>query len=280
MPELPEVEVTRRKLAPLSRRPAHREGASPPARSYFFLTPPARLARELPGARRRRRSSGVGKYLLAELDDGRRLLLHLGMTGQLFAEHASSVRLLSAARARRARARRAARLRPGRSTRTCASSSTTAARRCSSATCASSGRCGCSRPGESDPRLDLLGVDALEATGDDLFAATRKRRVAIKSVLLAQDVIAGIGNIYADEALFLAELRPTARRGASSRGRVRRSSSRPSARCCCARSRPAARRSATTSCPTAATAPTRTSGACTRARASRARLRHARSGAS
>ena len=60
-------------------------------------------------------------------------------------------------------------------------------------------------------------VDALAATGDELFAATRKRRVAVKSLLLAQEVIAGIGNIYADEALFLARLRPRRAAGRLSR---------------------------------------------------------------
>ena len=49
----------------------------------------------------------------------------------------------------------------------------------------------------------------------------------MKSVLLAQDVIAGIGNIYADEALFLARLRPRARRRPALAPRVRASSSPP-----------------------------------------------------
>ena len=63
-------------------------------------------------------------------------------------------------------------------------------------------------PGEASERLDKLGVDALELTGAALFAATRGRSVAIKSLLLDQAVIAGAGNIYADEALFLARVRP------------------------------------------------------------------------
>ena len=79
-------------------------------------------------------------------------------------------------------------------------------------------------PGASDPRLEKLGVDALAASGAELFAATRKRRVAVKSVLLAQEVIAGIGNIYADEALYLAEDPAEARRGPThSRASVTRS---------------------------------------------------------
>ena len=43
------------------------------------------------------------------------------------------------------------------------------------------------------------------------FAATRDRRIPIKQLLLDQSAIAGIGNIYADEALSGAGLRPTRR---------------------------------------------------------------------
>ena len=175
-------------------------------RSYFFLTSPARLERELPGAlvtalERR------GKYLLAQLEDGRRLLLHLGMTGQLFAENASSVRLMSAAR-------RAA-LTPEAQRGFVADRHTHLRIEFDDGGPAlyfrdvrKFGKVRLLAPGQSDPRLDLLGVDALEARGADLFAATRKRKAAIKTVLLSQDVIAGIGNIYADEALFLAGIRP------------------------------------------------------------------------
>ena len=53
-----------------------------------------------------------------------------------------------------------------------------------------SGRVRLLAPGQSDPRLEKLGVDALAATGEELFAATRKRKVALKSLLLAQDVVA------------------------------------------------------------------------------------------
>ena len=205
MPELPEVEVTRRRIAPLlvGRRIAKLFTTK---RSYFFLTPPARLERELPGAV----VSGLerrGKYLLAQLEDGRRLLLHLGMTGQLFAENASSVRLLSAARRAALRPEEQRGFAPDRHTHLRIEFDDGGpglffrdVRKF--------GKVLLLAPGQSDPRLDLLGVDALEATGAHLFAATRKRKAAIKSVLMAQDVIAGIGNIYADEALFLAGIRP------------------------------------------------------------------------
>jgi len=205
VPELPEVEVTRRRIEPLlvGRRIAK---VFTTRRSYFFLTPPARLERELPGLRvsalERR-----GKYLVAALDDGRRLLLHLGMTGQLFTEHAVSVRLLSSAARASLTPDEQRRFAPDRHTHL----------RLEFDDGGPSlffrdvrkfGKVRLLAADGSDPRLDKLGVDALAATGDELFEAARKRKVAIKSLLLAQDVIAGVGNIYADEALFLAKLRP------------------------------------------------------------------------
>lgn len=57
------------------------------------------------------------------------------------------------------------------------------------------------------------GTDPLAGplTGADLFAATRGRRVSIKSLLMDQRVVLGIGNIYASEILFHAGLRPRRR---------------------------------------------------------------------
>ncbi len=66
-------------------------------------------------------------------------------------------------------------------------------------------------------RWAVLGPDALEAEGGRLFELTRGASRSLKSVLLDQRVLAGVGNIYADEALFRAGLRPG--RGA---GRVSR----------------------------------------------------------
>ena len=94
MPELPEVEVTRRRIAPvLVGRTLRSVRTTAP--SYFFITPPLRLKRALAG-RTVKDLTRRGKYLLAEIDDGGRLLLHLGMTGQLFSSNVASVRLLSA----------------------------------------------------------------------------------------------------------------------------------------------------------------------------------------
>jgi formamidopyrimidine-DNA glycosylase len=182
MPELPEVETTRRQLVPLlvGRRIV---GVRATRASYFFLTPPRRLARGLTG-RRVDELRRVGKYLVAHLDDGARVLMHLGMTGQIGAlawdQHTHLG--LSFEDGRPEIAFRDVRR---------------------------FGKVQLLEPGARSARLDRLGPDALLASGPALFTATRGRRAAIKSLLLDQSVLAGVGNIYADEALFLARIRPT-----------------------------------------------------------------------
>jgi formamidopyrimidine-DNA glycosylase len=61
------------------------------------------------------------------------------------------------------------------------------------------------------PRLSKLGPEPLTINVDDFIARIKKRNKAIKLILMDQEVIAGIGNIYADESLFAARIRPTAR---------------------------------------------------------------------
>jgi formamidopyrimidine-DNA glycosylase len=186
MPELPEVEVTRRAVEPLlvGRRIARVETGTP---SYFFLTSPATLRKKLAG-RRCERLGRRGKYMVAELDDGSRLLLHLGMTGQLLAVGARSrlaahVHLcLGFAGGGKQLAFRDVR---------------------------KFGKVAWIAPGASNARLDRLGTDALEVTGALIRRAARKRSASIKSLLLDQSVLAGVGNIYADEACFLSGIRPT-----------------------------------------------------------------------
>ena len=208
MPELPEVEVTRRRIEPLlvGRRIA---GVHLGGESYFFLSPPRALRRSLPG--RSVKSLGRrGKYLLAELDDGHRLVLHLGMTGQLFGSGAASVRLLSAARRAALAPEAQLAFRPDAHTHlrlVFEDGGPEVLFR----DVRKFGKVLLLRQGESCERLDRLGPDALEATGGLLHAAARRRRTAVKNLLLDQSVLAGVGNIYADEALFLAGLRPTRR---------------------------------------------------------------------
>ena len=205
MPELPEVEVTRRRIAPLleGRRVARVHTSRP---SYFFLTPPARLRRGLEG-RGVGKLERVGKYLLAEIEGGSRLLLHLGMTGQLFADGVSSVRLLSASRRASLAPEEQQRFEPDRHTHLrfeFADGGPAVIFR----DVRKFGKVQLLAPGERSERLDRLGTDALAITGAALLAATRGRKAAIKTLLLDQAIVAGTGNIYADEALFLAGVRP------------------------------------------------------------------------
>lgn len=214
MPELPEVEITRRRIAPLlvGRRIAEVHAT---AASYFFITPPDLLCcglrgNMLIGLQRR------GKYLIAQAEDGRQLLLHLGMTGQLFSSRAQSLRLLSAAASSALSPEAQLKFEPDRHTHLRFEFEDDGpdvyfrdVRKF--------GKVMLLAAGERNPRLDRLGEDALEVTGDKLFRATRKRKTAVKAVLLDQSVLAGVGNIYADEALFHAGVRPGRRAAAMTR---------------------------------------------------------------
>jgi formamidopyrimidine-DNA glycosylase len=205
MPELPEVEVTCKRIAPhlVGRRIAAVHTTKP---SYFFLTPPAELSQALLG----RTISGLtrhGKYLLAELDDGARLLLHLGMTGQLFTASAQSVRLLQSTGKGALPPEQQARFQPDAHTHLVlhfADGGEDVLFR----DVRKFGKVRWLAKGASDERLDKLGPDALTCTGSLLYDASRARSSAVKSFLLDQQVLAGVGNIYADEALFRAQIRP------------------------------------------------------------------------
>ncbi len=208
MPELPEVEVTRRQLVPLLVGRTVSQVRTTAA-SYFFLTPPAELRRRL-RHRQVRTLERIGKYLVAKVDGEERLLLHLGMTGQLFGAGASSVRLMGATARSSLAPERQTGFRPDRHTHL--------ELRFEDGGPAvffrdvrKFGKVQLLQAGEPCARLERLGEDALGARGATLVAATRRRRAAIKTVLLDQSVLAGVGNIYADEALFAAGIRPTRR---------------------------------------------------------------------
>jgi formamidopyrimidine-DNA glycosylase len=206
MPELPEVEVTRRALTPhlVGRRIREVVTTKP---SYFFLTAPRRLKERLSG-RRIVVLERHGKYLVCGLDDGARLLLHLGMTGQLFVAGSRSARLLLREHKSTLDPEQQPHFRPDRHTHLVLSFSD-GPPDVYFRDIRKFGKVALLEPGESDPRLDKLGVDALAAKGSELHAAARTRQIPVKSLLLEQSVVAGIGNIYADEALFFAGVRPT-----------------------------------------------------------------------
>jgi formamidopyrimidine-DNA glycosylase len=81
-------------------------------------------------------------------------------------------------------------------------------------------------PGSSShhPLLAALGVEPFSTkfTGDFLYRATRHRRAAIKLALMDSHVVVGVGNIYANESLFRAGIRPGRAANRVSRPRISR----------------------------------------------------------
>ena len=182
MPELPEVETIRAQLAPrLEGRTLARVEILDPrlTRPYDLFE----VAEELEGDRvvsvERR-----GKYLLLRLESGLDLLVHLRMTGGF---HWTPV----TPRARRARARRrhAARLPRRAPVRHVARPRGRRARAVPRDE---------ERPGAARPAVHAALAGAQLA----------RRKAPLKAVLLDQRVVAGLGNIYADEALWRARLNP------------------------------------------------------------------------
>ena len=187
LPELPEVETIRRQLAPARRGPRPRRAGDPDPRWCAPLAP-----EELEDARQGRRVERLGrrgKYLVWELDGDVFLLMHLRMTGTLLLDPPAGTpyapRALRAGRRARAallrpaplRHRRARALGPRRWTR-------------------------------SSRRASASSRWARSFTAERLRALARGRRAPVKAFLLDQRQIAGVGNIYADEALFRARIHP------------------------------------------------------------------------
>jgi formamidopyrimidine-DNA glycosylase len=194
MPELPEVETVRRMLdATVVGRTIKAVGLS----GVPLREPVAgALARRLRG----RTVTGTcrqGKYLMLHLDGDVTLVSHLGMSGRwLF--HAAA----PAARPPHVHARLA--FRDG------AEIWFQDPRRFGLLRLVATARL------RRDPALAGLGPDPLAAplSGADLRARARGLRTSVKSFLLDQRRIAGLGNIYASEILFRAEVGPRRRAGA------------------------------------------------------------------
>ncbi|MDX9731098.1 MAG: bifunctional DNA-formamidopyrimidine glycosylase/DNA-(apurinic or apyrimidinic site) lyase [Bdellovibrionales bacterium] len=77
---------------------------------------------------------------------------------------------------------------------------------------------------EEHPRLSHLGPEPLsdEFTGEALYARLRKRSAPIKSLIMDQRIVVGVGNIYASEALFRIGVRPTRAAGRLTRAECER----------------------------------------------------------
>ena len=187
MPELPEVEVTRQSFADRiagARVQGVRLGK--PLRWPLGCDPAGLVGRVVRGVRRR------GKYLLLDLDRGV-LLLHLGMSGSLsFAARQAPAGVHD--HFDLATSKGVLRLHDP--------------RRFGAVVYAD---------GETAPAAArLLSKLGMEPLGPDFDLATfhaglRQRQAAIKQILLAGDLVVGVGNIYACEALFLSRIRPTVR---------------------------------------------------------------------
>jgi formamidopyrimidine-DNA glycosylase len=197
MPELPEVETVLRGLAP---RLEGRRIAQLSVRCAELRRPlPARFAERLRG-RLMRRLERRGKYLLFHLDDGHTLIGHLGMSGRLF---------IDATHAREPARHDHLLFETDDGTRFVFNDT----RRFGLFDIAETAAL------DRHPLLRRLGPDPLGDAfdGATLGAALAGRKAAIKTLLLDQGVVAGIGNIYACESLFRARLSPR-RKGASVAG--------------------------------------------------------------
>ena len=204
MPELPEVEVVRaglerhvlgariREVEVLHERPIRREPGGAPA----FAA--ALVGRTLTGASRR------GKYLWLPLDDGAALLAHLGMSGQLL------VQPPDAPPERHLRVRlRLDGVAEGRELRF-------VDQRMFGGLSVSPG--GAALPAE----VAHIALDPLDPAFDAVAvtARIRGRASAIKRQLLDQTLVSGVGNIYADEALWRARIHGERPGDRLSRGQV------------------------------------------------------------
>jgi formamidopyrimidine-DNA glycosylase len=185
MPELPEVETIRRHLAP------HVRGQT--LQRLEVLD--ERWSRPLPGAeltaalegRRVERLGRRGKYLVWELEGDAYLLMHLRMTGTLLIDPRGAPPYTRAW------------IRLGDH-----DLAYTDPRRFGTGELALGGE---ALDGFFAARLGLEPFD--EAfTGAYLHALARKSRAPVKAFLLDQKRVAGVGNIYADEALFRARIHP------------------------------------------------------------------------
>ncbi len=179
MPELPEVETVARSIAPHIRGRRILSAEFPCLR--VLIGDPDEMAAALAG----KKILGVrrhGKFLLILLQGGGHLIVHLGMTGRLLfnaerGRHTHAVITLDRGVLIYDDPRQFGKL------QVC----------------------------DALPaRVARLGPEPLEIGFEDFAAALRTRKARIKGLLLNQTFLRGLGNIYADEALFRAGIHPLA----------------------------------------------------------------------
>ena len=194
MPELPEVETIARGL--------DKSVAGDVIESVWIGSKPQPLkssakeiARVLEGARINR-VKRVGKHIVVDLAPSGEWIVHLGMTGQMLpatpesdlAKHTHLVAKLSSGRELRF-------VDPRRF-----------------------GRLSVHKPENS---FAAQGEEPLEVSEEEFIKLFKGRKTPIKSALLNQKLLSGVGNIYADESLFRAGIRPRRRASAVTRAQLR-----------------------------------------------------------
>ncbi len=203
MPELPEVETVRQGLL---KRALRRRLAAVEVHNPLVIVGSVDDFTEAVAGRRIESVVRKGKALALELvaKNGaapRYLLVRLGMTGQLTVapqgaplEPHTHVRILFEGGAEEIRYRDPRRF----------------------------GRLRCCTREQLDQVFASLGPDAPEITAQQFFRAMQGRHGTIKGWLLNQKMLAGLGNIYADEALFEAGIHPLSQPGRISKSAARR----------------------------------------------------------
>ena len=193
MPELPEVETIARGVDERLRGDRI-ETVWFSEKPEPFRSPPQLMAKEL-HSRRIDRVHRVGKHIVFDLADrpasspGLQWIVHLGMTGRLlvadpatpFPPHTHAVLHLKSGRELRfVDPRRFGRM----------------------------ALHGVSPKKAKPERFEGTGQEPLSISPDEFAALFRPRRTSIKAALLNQKLLHGVGNIYADESLFRAGIRP------------------------------------------------------------------------
>ena len=205
MPELPEVETVRRGLVPVMEgQVIERAQVNRADLRWPF---PERMAERLTGARilaLRRRS----KYILADLSTGETLLVHLGMSGRM---------LISAPEAGRETVGEWHHAHPAPEKHdhvvfdmeNGARVTFNDARRFGAMDLMQTALA------EAHPLLSVLGPEPLGNAFDEAYLAARlrDRNTPIKSALLDQHLVAGLGNIYVCETLYRARIHPATKAG-------------------------------------------------------------------
>jgi formamidopyrimidine-DNA glycosylase len=198
MPELPEVETVRRALQPVMEGARFRKVEA--RRPDLRVALPRRFVARLTGEKVLRLGRR-GKYLLSDLSSGETLVMHLGMSGSFCIDVASPGRFYHPRSAAHAHDHVVFHMSSG-----------------ATVTFNDPRRFGLMElvPTDALPAhrvFSLLGPEPLETEFDALVLARamQGKKTTLKAALSDQRVIAGLGNIYASEALHLARLSPRRR---------------------------------------------------------------------